>query len=53
LAVNEAQHARLVEAEAGERAWFELVSRAAIVSPASGIVWELLTAPGEQVAAGQ
>jgi multidrug resistance efflux pump len=53
LAVNEAQHARLVEAEARERAWFELVSRAAIVSPASGIVWELLTAPGEQVAAGQ
>jgi hypothetical protein len=53
LAVNEAQHARLVEAEVRERAWFEQISRAVIAPPANGIVWELLTAPGEQVVAGQ
>ncbi|WP_210268608.1 HlyD family efflux transporter periplasmic adaptor subunit [Oricola thermophila] len=50
------QESRIARAEAAvarEREAFELVSAAELASPVAGRVWEVLTAPGEQVAAGQ
>jgi hypothetical protein len=53
LAISAARHERLVESEARERAWVEQMSSAAITAPVDGRVWEVLTAPGEQVVVGQ
>jgi hypothetical protein len=53
LGINAAGHARLIEAEARERAWVDQMSSAAITAPVDGRVWEVLTAPGEQVVVGQ
>jgi multidrug resistance efflux pump len=60
LVTLEADQARL-EARVGrlrsqldaEQGRFDLASRAAITTPAKGQVWEVLTAPGEQVVTGQ
>ena len=53
LALNIADHARLVEAETLERTWVERMAEATIDAPVNGRVWEVLTAPGEQVVLGQ
>ena len=53
LALNIADHTRLLEAERLERAWVERMAEATIDAPVSGRVWEVLTAPGEQVVLGQ
>lgn len=53
LAANESRHPRLVAAEASERAWIEQMTAATVIAPVSGSVWEVLTAPGEQVVEGQ
>ena len=53
LAANIAAHDRLVAAVADEQARFDQASTASILAPTTGRVWEMLTAPGEQVAAGQ
>lgn len=53
LAANIAGQARLAAAVADEQARYDQLSTASIVAPATGRVWEMLTAPGEQVAAGQ
>lgn len=48
--------ARISAAEADrtrEQRAFDLASTAALAAPAGGRVWEILTAPGEQVTAGQ
>jgi multidrug resistance efflux pump len=48
--------ARVARLEAGlvrERTQFELASSATLTAPAAGQVWEMFTAPGEQVVAGQ
>ena len=50
------QEARVTRAEAAlkrERDAYALVRTADLSAPVSGRVWEVLTAPGEQVAAGQ
>ena len=53
LALNIADHVRLVEAETLERSWVERMAEATIDAPVAGRVWEVLTAPGEQVIIGQ
>ena len=45
--------ARLSQDVADEQARYTELSSAAIVAPAKGSVWEVLTAPGEQVRRGQ
>jgi multidrug resistance efflux pump len=45
--------ARLSQDVADEQARYTQLSSAAIVAPARGSVWEVLTAPGEQVRRGQ
>ena len=45
--------ARLSQDVADEQARYAELSSAAVVAPAKGSVWELLTAPGEQVRRGQ
>ncbi len=45
--------ARLSQDVADEQARYAELSSAAIVAPAKGSVWEVLTAPGEQVRRGQ
>lgn len=49
----EARIRRLSASLKAERAVFDLASSANIAAPAGGRIWELLTAPGEQVVAGQ
>lgn len=53
LAVNRARHPRLVAARAREAAFVAEISHAGIAAPGDGRVWEMLTAPGEQVVKGQ
>jgi HlyD family secretion protein/Putative peptidoglycan binding domain len=53
LAINVAGYQRLVDIETRERAWVDQMSDAAITAPVDGRVWEVLTAPGEQVVIGQ
>jgi multidrug resistance efflux pump len=53
IARGEARVLRAEAAFAREQAALELASRAEIAAPLQGRVWEVLTAPGEQVAAGQ
>jgi multidrug resistance efflux pump len=45
--------ARLAQDVADEQARYAQLSSAAVVAPARGSVWEVLTAPGEQVRRGQ
>jgi multidrug resistance efflux pump len=54
-ALNESDRriARLSQDVADEQAHYAALSSAAIVAPAKGSVWEVLTAPGEQVRRGQ
>jgi len=53
LAVNITGHQRLVDVAARERAWVDQMSAAPINAPVDGRIWEVLTAPGEQVVIGQ
>lgn len=53
LAINVAGYQRLVDIETRERAWVDQMSDAAITAPVDGRIWEVLTAPGEQVVIGQ
>lgn len=50
---QDARVARLREGLAREQSQFDLASSATLTAPTAGQVWELFTAPGEQVAAGQ
>ena len=54
-ALNESDRriARLSQDVADEQARYAQLSSAAVVAPARGSVWEVLTAPGEQVRRGQ
>jgi hypothetical protein len=53
LALNIAGHSRLVDVQTRERSWVDQMSGASITAPVSGRIWEVLTAPGEQVVIGQ
>jgi multidrug resistance efflux pump len=50
---QDARVARLEEGLAREKSLFDLASEAKLTAPTAGQVWELFTAPGEQVTAGQ
>ncbi len=50
---QDARVARLQEGLTREQSLFELASNATLTAPTAGQVWELFTAPGEQVVAGQ
>lgn len=49
----ETRAVRLASGLQNEQGRFDLASQAAIVVPAGGQIWEILTSPGEQVVAGQ
>jgi multidrug resistance efflux pump len=49
----DARVTRLQEGLTREKSQFELASNATLKAPTAGQVWELFTAPGEQVVAGQ
>ena len=53
LQLNIEAHARLLQAEKRERAWVGQLSTASLSAPVDGRIWEVLTAPGEQVVVGQ
>ena len=53
LNANLARYPRLLEAEGTELVRANQASRAAIVAPGDGSIWELLASEGEQVRAGQ
>ena len=53
LAAADADIARLTREVNDEEARFRTESQATVVLPASGRIWEVLTAPGEQVSIGQ
>ena len=53
LEESDRRAARLSQDVADEQARYAQLSSAAVIAPAKGSVWEVLTAPGEQVRRGQ